>query len=197
MNLHKITFIIALLTAGTSQAAIVELNSGDYSGWGGASSAAYGITFQANRDFNIWSIGIYGNPATNYYQVKIHSSTDGFQQGDLLANQYALSGDAPGSRNWNDIGIHYHFTKDEYYMISWVASSSTWGTLDFYKDSALPASNEYMTLIKSARGSRDADNFNSVSHPNFRINTIPIPASVWLFGSALGGLGWMRRRKAV
>ena len=26
---------------------------------------------------------------------------------------------------------------------------------------------------------------------------VPIPASVWLFGSALGLLGWMRRRKAV
>jgi hypothetical protein len=26
---------------------------------------------------------------------------------------------------------------------------------------------------------------------------VPIPAAVWLFGSALGGLGWMRRRKIV
>jgi hypothetical protein len=28
-------------------------------------------------------------------------------------------------------------------------------------------------------------------------NVVPIPAAVWLFGSALGGLGWMRRRKTV
>jgi hypothetical protein len=27
------------------------------------------------------------------------------------------------------------------------------------------------------------------------LNVIPIPASVWLFGSALAGLGWMRRKK--
>jgi hypothetical protein len=26
------------------------------------------------------------------------------------------------------------------------------------------------------------------------VSTVPIPASVWLFGSALAGLGWMRRR---
>jgi hypothetical protein len=26
---------------------------------------------------------------------------------------------------------------------------------------------------------------------------VPIPAAVWLFGSALAGLGWMRRRKTV
>jgi hypothetical protein len=33
----------------------------------------------------------------------------------------------------------------------------------------------------------------------FTIETtaVPIPAAVWLFGSALAGLGWMRRRKTV
>ena len=28
-------------------------------------------------------------------------------------------------------------------------------------------------------------------------SAVPIPAAVWLFGSTLAGLGWMRRRKAV
>jgi hypothetical protein len=28
-------------------------------------------------------------------------------------------------------------------------------------------------------------------------SAVPIPAAVWLFGSALVGLGWMRRRKTV
>ena len=28
-------------------------------------------------------------------------------------------------------------------------------------------------------------------------SVVPIPAAVWLFGSALGGLGWMRRRKSA
>jgi hypothetical protein len=30
-----------------------------------------------------------------------------------------------------------------------------------------------------------------------QISAVPVPAAVWLFGSALGGLGWMRRRKTV
>jgi hypothetical protein len=29
------------------------------------------------------------------------------------------------------------------------------------------------------------------------ITSVPIPAAVWLFGSALGGLGWMRRRRTI
>jgi hypothetical protein len=29
------------------------------------------------------------------------------------------------------------------------------------------------------------------------LQTVPVPAAVWLFGSALGGLVWMRRRKTL
>jgi hypothetical protein len=29
------------------------------------------------------------------------------------------------------------------------------------------------------------------------VNVIPIPAAVWLFGSALAGLGWLRRKQTV
>jgi len=30
--------------------------------------------------------------------------------------------------------------------------------------------------------------------PNFLVTAVPIPAAVWLFGSALAGLGWLRRK---
>ena len=29
------------------------------------------------------------------------------------------------------------------------------------------------------------------------VSSVPIPAAVWLFGSALAGLGWLRRKQAV
>jgi hypothetical protein len=32
---------------------------------------------------------------------------------------------------------------------------------------------------------------------NIVVNAVPIPAAVWLFGSALAGLGWMRRKQSV
>ena len=37
--------------------------------------------------------------------------------------------------------------------------------------------------------------FGAVTIDNVMVSpaTVPIPAAVWLFGSALGGLGWMRR----
>jgi hypothetical protein len=38
------------------------------------------------------------------------------------------------------------------------------------------------------------DSFSLIA---FSTTAVPIPAAVWLFGSALGGLGWMRRRKTA
>ncbi|MGI9290957.1 MAG: VPLPA-CTERM sorting domain-containing protein [Gammaproteobacteria bacterium] len=32
---------------------------------------------------------------------------------------------------------------------------------------------------------------------NFSASVVPIPAAVWLFGSALAGLGWMRRKQVA
>jgi len=37
---------------------------------------------------------------------------------------------------------------------------------------------------------------NSIYQINLTVATVPVPAAVWLFGSALGLLGWMRRRVA-
>jgi hypothetical protein len=36
-----------------------------------------------------------------------------------------------------------------------------------------------------------------VSLDNFSATVVPIPAAVWLFGSALAGLGWMRRKQTI
>ncbi len=40
-------------------------------------------------------------------------------------------------------------------------------------------------------------NFNSIGIDNLVVNAVPVPAAVWLFGSGLGLLGWMRRKATV
>jgi hypothetical protein len=32
---------------------------------------------------------------------------------------------------------------------------------------------------------------------NINVSAVPVPAAVWLFGSALAGLGWMRRKQTI
>jgi hypothetical protein len=39
--------------------------------------------------------------------------------------------------------------------------------------------------------------FSSLALDNFVVTTVPIPAAVWLFGSALAGLGWLRRKQTI
>jgi hypothetical protein len=36
-----------------------------------------------------------------------------------------------------------------------------------------------------------------ISVDNVYLQAVPVPAAVWLFGSALAGLGWMRRKQTV
>lgn len=37
--------------------------------------------------------------------------------------------------------------------------------------------------------------YNSLGLDNLVVTAVPVPAAVWLFGSALAGLGWLRRPK--
>jgi hypothetical protein len=51
--------------------------------------------------------------------------------------------------------------------------------------------------LKSVSFEVDTSNnysFNVPYFDNIVVNEVPVPAAVWLFGSALVGLGWMRRK---
>jgi hypothetical protein len=43
----------------------------------------------------------------------------------------------------------------------------------------------------------DTGSISAFAMDSIVVSVIPIPATVWLFGSALAGLGWMRRRKTI
>jgi len=42
-----------------------------------------------------------------------------------------------------------------------------------------------------------AGEYSVGSYAQFTISQVPVPAAAWLFGSALMGMGWLRRRKLV
>jgi hypothetical protein len=44
--------------------------------------------------------------------------------------------------------------------------------------------------------SYSADSYG-LNNASISVSTVPVPAAVWLFGSALAGLGWMRRKQIV
>jgi hypothetical protein len=62
-----------------------------------------------------------------------------------------------------------------------------WGQLDF------GAIEGVRRFVIEMAGSGAIDNVKYST----KISPVPLPASAWLFGSAIGFLGWMRRRGMV
>jgi hypothetical protein len=49
----------------------------------------------------------------------------------------------------------------------------------------------------SAEGNQFGFGSATVELDNVVVSAVPIPAAVWLFGSALAGLGWLRRKQTI
>jgi len=64
----------------------------------------------------------------------------------------------------------------------------TWGTVTF--------DNSWSGLTSISVSAINNPSFDSAID-NITVSAVPVPAAVWLFGSALAGLGWMHRRKTA
>ena len=57
-----------------------------------------------------------------------------------------------------------------------------------------PGNNPTMSLIPNNAASFE---WSGTPAPGYTASAVPIPAAAWLFGSALVGLGWVRRKQTV
>jgi hypothetical protein len=109
-----------------------------------------------------------------------------FQHDDLLVLQQAFFGDFTfRDDNHNLINGTVSVTHDDGYAIIDIIN----GVGDF---SVIGASD--WLLFNEDGGENSTSNYY-ISEAN--ISAIPVPAAVWLFGSGLGLLGWMRKRKTA
>jgi hypothetical protein len=69
-----------------------------------------------------------------------------------------------------------------------VGISETWETLVFGAG--------WSNLTSVDFGATNGLGLNGVVIDNIVVSNVPVPAAAWLFGSALAGLGWLRRKKA-
>jgi len=82
-----------------------------------------------------------------------------------------------------------HFAAD-YYLDVWNSAHND----DFLADSAGPYAGDAAWAFQWDKVLADGDSL--LISKNLRISVVPVPAAVWLFGSALGVMGVMRRKLA-
>jgi len=80
-----------------------------------------------------------------------------------------------------------HFAAD-YYSNVWTSIHND----DFLPDTAGPYAGDAAWAFQWDTVLADGDSL--LISKNLRISVVPVPAAVWLFGSALGLLGWARRK---
>ena len=197
--MNKILILLsALLLSSNVNAALVDLNSGSFYSTIGGVGTGRGVSFKADSNFSISSLGLRGDLVAQSFDVLIYSSTDGNQVNSVLASASSVVGGT--GLGWNDININYSFNAGSYYAFNWrpTNGNSSWGTIDYYRDNALPTSiGSLLTLINGFEGF-NATNFSNSLHPNLRINTsvnaVPIPAAAFMFVPALLGFMGLRRK---
>ena len=70
-----------------------------------------------------------------------------------------------------------------------LAATSDWQTFSFGA--------EWTNLEEVEFGATVGSGFDAIYLDNVGVSVVPIPAAVWLFGSALAGLGWRLRKQSV
>jgi hypothetical protein len=74
-------------------------------------------------------------------------------------------------------------------IIANIAISATWAEIVFDPS--------WSNLISVEFGATSGNGLDGVVMDNITVSTVPVPAAVWLFGSALAGLGWLRRKQTI
>jgi len=183
--------VILLLAVGSAQASPIEyvfegVGSGSLNG-SVFSDASFQFVFSGDTD-NLYYVDcglciVIANPVANG-QISI----DGFGTGvlttvwDVFVNLDASSvGFAKAPEGFPQLFMPIQ----DYYELD-----SAYGPVTSFTPSAL------LGVVGSSIGPLD---FSNISELTFTATTtvVPIPAAVWLFGSGLGLLGWMRRRQAA
>jgi hypothetical protein len=170
-----------------------------------AGAAAATITI----DFEALPLGGSPTPNPGYVEVTTH--------GFVFTSQVGVSGSG-GNKHISGVSFGGLFETPEIWIgredgqaFSFMSADISGNVLGYFATSSEGNFNNGTGPSLSELGTGAWLNVSSVylygaGSPSFTANSIdnvtvgaavPVPAAVWLFGSALAGLGWLRRKQAV
>jgi len=190
----SLSLLLAGLFAGTAQAVTITFDAQSL----GSISNPLVI-----GDFTFYASGadiIEESPGDNALQLSGSGSTSPFgdDAGPLIISMVSTSGNPFAFYGADVSGTSLNGTADSgYYGLvaggahplgpyaAGAVGTGDWGNLDEVR---------FEVYSYGVVGGFDA---LSITIDNVNASVVPVPAAVWLFGSALAGLGWMRRKSKV
>ena len=119
---------------------------------------------------------------------------------DLYGDDFSLSSFDIGFLNGSGGTINLRGYRDGGQILSEVINASAGYTLPSYQTILLGASWENLDRIRFDITPDSCCPGSASALDNIVLTTataVPVPAAVWLFGSALAGLGWLRRKSSA
>jgi hypothetical protein len=177
----------------------VTTNRCDAEGCGGSTDWTIIDDFTSAEDWNITGFSFRSEDSNSSGLANYLSTTWTIWDADPFSNAALISGTGNfsstvigGGGDWYEFsidGLDIDLAAGTY----WLGHHHDFSTETVFAALATGNTGTYLQT--------DGDGFqytgSGVISQQIRTNTVPVPAAVWLFGSALGGLGWMRRRKTV
>jgi hypothetical protein len=206
-QLHRRLFSVlaatSLMSAGNAQAIlIVNTGAGSATSGGGSVSSVQWLAgqFTLANSYTVNSVeGWFGEVTEGTLTAAIYTdSGSGVPISELFSQQFVLDNPSPGNNTWDGaFGLSWAFAPGTYWLAFEVRSGDTGlGFMPNGTDGAPNPLADYAVWLGSPQFQWFSQD-SSVAY-GMRIDAVPIPAAVWLFGSGLLGLiGIARRKKAA